>query len=172
MATTSAPTKERSTRFEDSVGMDRPSSPDYDYESSPEPEPRQNQEETAKQPQRLQVNRRLNKFDTATDRDNEAQSTALRRYEGGDLEQTRYSGDLSRTRDPSTEEVSRNDEDEDLQVQKQEDSGLKLRLDLNLDVEVELKAKIHGDITLSLLYVLPPDNCGMHLTWKLLMTYV
>ena len=28
---------------------------------------------------------------------------------------------------------------------------LKLRLDLNLDVTVELKAKVHGDLTLSLL---------------------
>lgn len=31
------------------------------------------------------------------------------------------------------------------------DKPLKLRLDLNLDAEVTLKAKIHGDITLSLL---------------------
>ena len=30
-------------------------------------------------------------------------------------------------------------------------SPLKLRLDLNLDIEIELKAKIHGDITLTLL---------------------
>ncbi|KAL7914373.1 hypothetical protein GGI35DRAFT_440019 [Trichoderma velutinum] len=30
-------------------------------------------------------------------------------------------------------------------------SALKLRLDLNLDIEIELKAKIHGDITLTLL---------------------
>ncbi|QPG97720.1 hypothetical protein C2857_006764 [Epichloe festucae Fl1] len=29
---------------------------------------------------------------------------------------------------------------------------LKLRLDLNLDVEIELRAKIHGDITLALLF--------------------
>jgi hypothetical protein len=28
---------------------------------------------------------------------------------------------------------------------------LKLRLDLNLDIEVQIKAKIHGDVTLSLL---------------------
>ena len=28
---------------------------------------------------------------------------------------------------------------------------LQLRLDLNLDVWVELKAKVHGDVTLSLL---------------------
>ncbi|KAL3431004.1 hypothetical protein BDV09DRAFT_201866 [Aspergillus tetrazonus] len=33
-------------------------------------------------------------------------------------------------------------------------SGLKLKLDLNLDVEVELKAKIHGNLTLALLYTL------------------
>jgi hypothetical protein len=30
---------------------------------------------------------------------------------------------------------------------------LRLRLDLNLDIEVQLKAKIHGDLTLGLLYV-------------------
>ncbi|KAI9371057.1 hypothetical protein BJX61DRAFT_544028 [Aspergillus egyptiacus] len=33
------------------------------------------------------------------------------------------------------------------------DEQLRLRLDLNLDVEVQLKAKIHGDLTLQLLYV-------------------
>jgi hypothetical protein len=32
-----------------------------------------------------------------------------------------------------------------------EQDGLKLKLDLNLDVEVELKARVHGDLTLSLL---------------------
>jgi hypothetical protein len=41
--------------------------------------------------------------------------------------------------------------------QKDEDGGkdeqLRLRLDLNLDIEVQLKAKIHGDLTLGLLYV-------------------
>jgi len=31
------------------------------------------------------------------------------------------------------------------------DKPLKLRLDLNLDVAVELKARVHGDLTLSLL---------------------
>jgi len=31
------------------------------------------------------------------------------------------------------------------------DDTLKLRLDLNLDVAVELRAKVHGDVTLSLL---------------------
>ncbi|PYH97189.1 hypothetical protein BO71DRAFT_146620 [Aspergillus ellipticus CBS 707.79] len=35
--------------------------------------------------------------------------------------------------------------------QEEEQDGLKLRLDLNLDIEVELKARIQGDITLSLL---------------------
>ncbi|KAH6913123.1 hypothetical protein BKA70DRAFT_1261940 [Coprinopsis sp. MPI-PUGE-AT-0042] len=29
--------------------------------------------------------------------------------------------------------------------------ALKLRLDLNLDVDVQIKARIHGDVTLSLL---------------------
>ncbi|KAH7877059.1 uncharacterized protein C8R40DRAFT_1168985 [Lentinula edodes] len=33
------------------------------------------------------------------------------------------------------------------------DKPLKLRLDLNLDVAVEIKARVHGDLTLSLLYV-------------------
>lgn len=39
---------------------------------------------------------------------------------------------------------------------KKEESGkqpLKLRLDLNLEIEIELRAKIHGDLTLALLYV-------------------
>jgi len=31
------------------------------------------------------------------------------------------------------------------------DKPLKLRLDLNLDVAVELKARVHGDLTISLL---------------------
>lgn len=42
------------------------------------------------------------------------------------------------------------------QMQPQKDDNkesLKLRLDLNLEVEVTLKARIHGDLTLSLLYV-------------------
>jgi len=34
---------------------------------------------------------------------------------------------------------------------KKKDDPMRLRLDLNLDVEVELKARIHGDLTLSLL---------------------
>jgi hypothetical protein len=52
----------------------------------------------------------------------------------------------------STEELSLIEGSENQQLQKKDDdSGLKLRLDLNLDVEVELKAKIYGDITLSLL---------------------
>lgn len=46
-----------------------------------------------------------------------------------------------------------------MQMQPQKDSGgknpLRLRLDLNLEIEVTLKASIHGDLTLSLLYVLP-----------------
>ncbi|KAJ3888806.1 hypothetical protein GG344DRAFT_67618 [Lentinula edodes] len=33
------------------------------------------------------------------------------------------------------------------------DKPLKLRLDLNLDVAVEIKARVHGDLTISLLYV-------------------
>ncbi len=36
-----------------------------------------------------------------------------------------------------------------------ENEQLRLRLDLNLDIEVQLKAKIHGDLTLGLLYVRP-----------------
>jgi hypothetical protein len=33
-----------------------------------------------------------------------------------------------------------------------------LRLDLNLDIEIQLKAKIHGDLTLGLLYVSSPPR--------------
>jgi hypothetical protein len=36
-----------------------------------------------------------------------------------------------------------------------ENEQLRLRLDINLDIEVQLKAKIHGDLTLGLLYVYP-----------------
>lgn len=32
---------------------------------------------------------------------------------------------------------------------------LRLRLDLNLDIEIQLKARIHGDLELALLYVIP-----------------
>lgn len=35
------------------------------------------------------------------------------------------------------------------------DEQLRLRLDLNLDIEVQLKAKIHGDLTIGLLWVFP-----------------
>lgn len=46
-----------------------------------------------------------------------------------------------------------------VQQQPQKESGgknpLRLRLDLNLEVEVTLKARIHGDLTLALLYVIP-----------------
>lgn len=37
---------------------------------------------------------------------------------------------------------------------------LRLRLDLNLDIEVQLKAKIHGDLTLGLLYVVLQSTCS------------
>jgi hypothetical protein len=59
---------------------------------------------------------------------------------------------------PSGKPMSPNDQ----WVQQQQQQGgkkgdgknpLKLRLDLNLDIEIELKAKIHGDLTLALLYV-------------------
>jgi hypothetical protein len=39
-----------------------------------------------------------------------------------------------------------------------ENEQLRLRLDINLDIEVQLKAKIHGDLTLGLLYVRPPSR--------------
>lgn len=46
----------------------------------------------------------------------------------------------------------------------EEDPGtneqLRLRLDLNLDIEVQLKAKIHGDLTLGLLYVVRESTCS------------
>jgi len=39
-----------------------------------------------------------------------------------------------------------------------ENEQLRLRLDLNLDIEVQLKAKIHGDLTIGLLYVDHPAS--------------
>lgn len=49
------------------------------------------------------------------------------------------------------------------EAEKKDDDGgtdeqLRLRLDLNLDIEVQLKAKIHGDLTLGLLYVSPTST--------------
>ncbi|KAH8827420.1 hypothetical protein DL96DRAFT_1710546 [Flagelloscypha sp. PMI_526] len=35
------------------------------------------------------------------------------------------------------------------------DAEMSLRLDINIDVHVDIKAKVHGDVTLSLLYVCP-----------------
>jgi hypothetical protein len=37
------------------------------------------------------------------------------------------------------------------QKKESKDNTLSLRLDLNLEIEVQLKARIHGDLTLSLL---------------------
>lgn len=48
------------------------------------------------------------------------------------------------------------DEEEDAGTNEQ----LRLRLDLNLDIEVQLKAKIHGDLTLGLLYVVQQSTCS------------
>lgn len=47
------------------------------------------------------------------------------------------------------------------------DEQLRLRLDLNLDIEVQLKAKIHGDLTLGLLYVssVPGDEYKANAGW-------
>ncbi|KAJ3752210.1 hypothetical protein EV360DRAFT_55648 [Lentinula raphanica] len=49
--------------------------------------------------------------------------------------------------EPANEEVNNDDEGGG-------DEPLKLRLDLNLDVAVEVKARVHGDLTLSLLSVI------------------
>ncbi|RAK84444.1 hypothetical protein BO79DRAFT_158332 [Aspergillus costaricaensis CBS 115574] len=53
------------------------------------------------------------------------------------------------------------------QTEKKKDEQLRLRLDLNLDVEVQLKAKIHGDLTLQLLYVTLQSLCSLSLFWIL-----
>ncbi|KAL6699356.1 hypothetical protein J3F84DRAFT_360624 [Trichoderma pleuroticola] len=45
----------------------------------------------------------------------------------------------------------RQQHDKQPEPKKGDKSALKLRLDLNLDIEIELKAKIHGDLTLTLL---------------------
>jgi hypothetical protein len=105
-----------------------------------------------KETQQLQVNRRLNKFHPAKYRRDETQFSALQPLDRGASEQNPLAGPVTRTEDQSTEELSLIEENESQQLlKKDEDSGLKLRLDLNLDVEVELKARIYGDITLSLL---------------------
>ncbi|PYH33902.1 uncharacterized protein BO87DRAFT_436416 [Aspergillus neoniger CBS 115656] len=53
------------------------------------------------------------------------------------------------------------------QTEKKKDEQLRLRLDLNLDVEVQLKAKIHGDLTLQLLYVTLQALCSLSSFWIL-----
>ncbi|GAT18540.1 similar to An12g10450 [Aspergillus luchuensis] len=53
------------------------------------------------------------------------------------------------------------------QTEKKKDEQLRLRLDLNLDVEVQLKAKIHGDLTLQLLYVTLQSLCSLSSFWML-----
>lgn len=45
-----------------------------------------------------------------------------------------------------------------------ENEQLRLRLDLNLDIEVQLKARIHGDLTLGLLYVILAQPSQIMLT--------
>lgn len=58
-------------------------------------------------------------------------------------------GLLSNKKKKNKGEVAKGDDDDE-----GENEQLRLRLDLNLDIEVQLKAKIHGDLTLGLLYVL------------------
>lgn len=54
-----------------------------------------------------------------------------------------------------------------------ENEQLRLRLDLNLDIEVQLKAKIHGDLTLGLLYVPDiPTSANANVSQKLALDRV
>jgi len=53
------------------------------------------------------------------------------------------------------------------QQQGKKKDPMRLRLDLNLDIEVTLKARIHGDIELSLLWVAPPSIAGFCVISKL-----
>ncbi|KAL4889421.1 hypothetical protein BDV59DRAFT_205255 [Aspergillus ambiguus] len=153
MALPSASAKEDSAIYDDHFDREHATSLGSEYESDPEiidrdPNPRQ----TVDQPRQLQVNRRLKKFRQPNQQNDENQLTALQPLDRGESEQYSLSGPVSRMDDQSTEEIIRGTKEESQQIQqKDEDTGLKLRLDLNLDVEVELKAKIHGDITLSLL---------------------
>lgn len=50
---------------------------------------------------------------------------------------------------------------------------LRLRLDLNLDIEIQLKARIHGDLELSLLYVINPQSFLKNLSlWPSYLTWL
>lgn len=68
------------------------------------------------------------------------------------------SGKAVQARQPPGQTISSKDKQPAAKEKKKdidEQDGLKLKLDVNLDIEVDLKARIHGDLTLALLYVEP-----------------
>ncbi|GFF55900.1 hypothetical protein IFM51744_08756 [Aspergillus udagawae] len=152
MARPSRSRKENTSHYQDDFNTDHAPSPDYEYESVSEHMRRSPNHKQLKETQQLQVTRRLNKFHPARYRNVETPLNALQPLDPGASEQNSLARPVSRMQEESTEEFSLIEGSESQQLQrKDDDSGLKLRLDLNLDVEVELKAKIYGDITLSLL---------------------
>ncbi|KAJ3727861.1 hypothetical protein C8R42DRAFT_349064 [Lentinula raphanica] len=73
---------------------------------------------------------------------------------GSDEGAVQHSGELADRREPAApgRQVQQPpNEDVNNDDQGGGDEPLKLRLDLNLDVAVEVKARVHGDLTLSLL---------------------
>ncbi|KAJ5814629.1 hypothetical protein N7474_006406 [Penicillium riverlandense] len=75
--------------------------------------------------------------DNDDDDDYVMQGKALQPYQQNNMEMQKASGSFS----PAPQQKN----------SPAKNDGLKLRLDLNLDIEVDLKARINGDLTLSLL---------------------
>ncbi|KAF7116138.1 hypothetical protein CNMCM5793_004158 [Aspergillus hiratsukae] len=74
--------------------------------------------------------------------------------QSGDLVRSTTDRGLGTLADTGGRALARQSERNEVQ-KKDDDEHLRLRLDLNLDLEVQLKAKITGDLTLSLLLVPP-----------------
>jgi hypothetical protein len=99
--------------------------------------------------------RRTKKKGTKTSRRKQQQQ-----QQSGPLDQLPVGGDLGNTVGGVTNTLGGVTGGALNQQQGGDDGGksdtLRLRLDLNLDIEIQLKARIHGDLELALLYVLPP----------------
>ncbi|KAF9883687.1 hypothetical protein FE257_003071 [Aspergillus nanangensis] len=145
--------KEYETPYKRDYDKNEVTYPSSEYESGseviPETEPQQ-QRET--QPQTQQVGRRQRQFKPTGYRSSDADLQVTEPRNRRRDQEISTVGPVAHDQDTPTEELTIYADNENQQLQKKdEDSGLKLRLDLNLDIEVELKARIHGDLTLSLL---------------------